>query len=262
LIVDRRERERYWRDQRDWRRPAFDSHFARTSTPVIRPWSPNPAYVRSSAHPQFRRSAPEIVRPAPIARETHRSLIADWNAPGAQDRAQRNRETPRRTSNGQGSMTPPPTNSFHSAIAPPPVPSFTPLPPMTPMAPAPLATPMPQPAQTPPTVYSRGNRVPSSDGQDSSRAPRNRSGPPRDRANVPAATRSAPAPSPQAAPAPPVAPVPATPPAPNTERTQPISRGGRPERTTPVASAPQAESSPSDVQGDARRGRSRGDRRD
>ncbi|MEO7799541.1 MAG: DUF3300 domain-containing protein, partial [Opitutaceae bacterium] len=80
-MIDRQERERYWHDQRDWRRPTFAAGATWTRDTVHRPWTPNPVYVRPS-QPQYRRSTPVVARPTPIARDTPgRSPSSYWNQP-------------------------------------------------------------------------------------------------------------------------------------------------------------------------------------
>ena len=84
-MIDRHERERYWRDQRDWRRPSFAAGSTWTNDTWRRPWTPNPNYVRP-VQPHYRRSAPVVTRPTPIIRDMPTRISSTaWNAPAANE---------------------------------------------------------------------------------------------------------------------------------------------------------------------------------
>lgn len=206
-VVDRHDRERYWRDQRDWRRPVFPARPNVDRDSIRHAWTPPPA--PRPARPGWTNPRTELVRPAPISRGTART------------EERRENSAPRRD------------NSQPAPI------------PFTPISTPPVNTP-PPPTNSPPRAFSRGNReAPREDRQppreeragerdrprDNDRE-RDRS---RDRNPAPAAAPSNPAPSnpapsivmpnhgrislppPPNVPAPAAAPAPSTPPAPPTQ---------------------------------------------
>jgi hypothetical protein len=67
-VVDHRERERYWHDQRDWRRPVFPTHPNGEHDVARHAWAP-PTGSRFPRPPAPAARA-EIIRPAPISRGT------------------------------------------------------------------------------------------------------------------------------------------------------------------------------------------------
>lgn len=157
-IVDRHQRERFWHDQHDWRRPSFPSGVALSNDSIRRPWTPNPGYVRPPSQPVVRRAGTVVVRPSPIALETTvRSPTSSWNSPDRVDRTPGNREsTPSQDSSrvqrGPRSRTqnfqPSDSSSSPQVQAATSVPSSQPS----------VASPSTAPVQ--PTVYNRGSRSP------------------------------------------------------------------------------------------------------
>jgi hypothetical protein len=233
-VVDRRERERYWRETRDWRRPSFPTETVVIHDSPRRPWTPSPAYVKPT-QPIVRRAGIPVSRPSsPIALETTtRSPPSSWSAPEQRDRSDRARndrssslsqpatDALRNRRSGGPSSPAGITNSSPTGVVPSSSTTTTTLP-----APAPAAASIAPPPQT----YSRGYRapVPSSSPAPSAQRPPDRGREIRSRAPLPTGGVAAPSPASSAAvassPATSPAPVAAAPePAPATSRSAPAS---------------------------------------
>lgn len=92
-VINRPERERYWREHHDWHPPVFPHAPDFEHDPWRRPWNPNPVYVRPS-RPSTVWPHQEIVRPVPFSHEPWRPPAAHENRPGWPDRSPENRDQP------------------------------------------------------------------------------------------------------------------------------------------------------------------------
>lgn len=64
--VNRPDRDRYWREHRDWRHPVFPGRPGFVPNPNWHPWRPLVVAPRPPVRPDVRRARPEIVRPATL----------------------------------------------------------------------------------------------------------------------------------------------------------------------------------------------------
>ena len=211
--VDHHARERYWREQRDWRRPAFPAvGVTWTRDSIRRPWSP-PHRAHSSRHVHSVRA--EIARPSSIRHDSHREVASSWNGSGHTDRSRGIRDSSRRSL--QTPRTSSTANGFQPLSAPLPALS-APLPAVA-QPPTPATTNSdrvhssrgsvhrgnrtPQPAEQNPREnsrrenVSRGHNTPRENRESTPRENRDRSEPRRARNEAPAPS-AAPAPSPSA----------------------------------------------------------------
>ncbi|MEO6568823.1 MAG: DUF3300 domain-containing protein [Opitutaceae bacterium] len=244
-IVDRHERERYWREQRDWRRPSFAVGSTWTNDTWRRPWTPNPNYVRPP-QPQYRRSAPVVTRPTPIVRDMPGRTLSSRTAPAGNEGMTSGDSTT--SSSTQGTVY---SRSRNYQPGPPAAPqvqaSVTPLQ-STFSAPVPAAaqtTTSTTPIVRRPPAYTRGERnPPPSPSQATPPASEQRSREPREvrgRPDVPRAPSSSSGGNVRSSAAPAPAPAPTSAPAAATETAQPAARASS---STPAPSAP-AENTPS-----------------
>jgi hypothetical protein len=261
LVIDRHERERFWHEQRDWRRPSFDLGVAWTSKSFVHPWQPAPAVVHVQGYnrPESRRSAPGLVQPPSTSGLPIDRSLAEWSNPGRTDHSGRGdwdgrdsrANRPDRTPSNRPPQPTPTPNVASSAPLPAVVANnFQPIPGSPPVQ-AQVSPPAPAPTapagSSSASVYSRGNRSAPSDDQNS------HSGRSHDRPadGASSGSRAAPPASGQTAPVRSSAPAPAqapaqTPiPAPNADGSQPVSRSHRERHSEPVASSNSSNSSAS-----------------
>lgn len=238
-IVDRHQRERYWHDQHDWRRPSFPTSVVVNRDSIRRPWTPNPVAVRPPTQPIVRRAGTVISRPTPIAFEsTTRSPSSYWNG-NVQERADRVDRTPgNRESSGSSASSSSATQRWPRTRTQTFQPSDAPASGQTPTAaPAPRSQSVGSNPASAPAVYNRGNRSPQSTPSGEQRPPEreSRSRPaPAARAESAPAVRSAPA---AAMSAPMVSSAPVSAPAPRVESAPAVSR------SAPASSASDSSSS-------------------
>ncbi len=78
--VSRDERERYWREHRDWRHPYFPGRPGYVRDPDRHPWRPVPDYVRSP-QADLRRLRADVVRPTPLPSAPPRPPVRRQDSP-------------------------------------------------------------------------------------------------------------------------------------------------------------------------------------
>ena len=79
-FVDRGDRERYWREHRDWRHPNFPGRPGYVRDPDRHPWKPAPDHPRPPP-PDLRRPRPDIIRPTPFSGAPPRPTAVHLDSP-------------------------------------------------------------------------------------------------------------------------------------------------------------------------------------
>ena len=114
-FIDRPDRERYWREHRDWRHPAFPGRPGYARDPDRHPWRPAPDRPRPPP-PDFHRQRPDIVRPAPFLGAPQHAPVTHQGPP--QNFPDGREHSPRNDMEGRV----PPQNRAGLPVNPPPAP--------------------------------------------------------------------------------------------------------------------------------------------